>query len=43
VLLKNQALANYNFALTGVYGATGFSPGAGTTISALGTGINYTF
>ncbi|KAF1011456.1 MAG: Heme/hemopexin transporter protein HuxB [Pseudomonas fluorescens] len=43
VLLKNQSLANYNFALTGVYGASGYSPGVGTTISAIGTGINYSF
>ncbi|WP_213941769.1 porin [Pseudomonas sp. dw_612] len=43
VLLKNQSLANYNFALTGVYAATGYSPGVGTTISAFGTGINYSF
>ncbi|MGY2374296.1 porin [Pseudomonas sp. SDO524_S393] len=43
VLLKNQSLANYNFALTGVFAASGYSPGAGTTISAIGTGINYSF
>jgi predicted porin len=43
VVLKNQSLANYNFALTGVYAATGYSPGTGTTISAIGTGINYSF
>jgi len=43
VLLKNQSLANYNFALTGVTAATGYSPGVGTTISAVGTGINYSF
>lgn len=43
VLLKNNSLANYNFALTGVYAASGYSPGAGTTISAIGTGINYSF
>lgn len=43
VLLKNNSLANYNFALTGVTAASGYSPGAGTTISAIGTGINYSF
>lgn len=43
VVLKNQSLANYNFALTGVYAASGYAPGAGTTISAFGTGINYSF
>ena len=43
VVLKNQSLANYNFALTGVYAVTGYSPGTGTTISAIGTGINYSF
>jgi predicted porin len=43
VVLKNQSLANYNFALTGVYAASGYSPGTGTTISAIGTGINYSF
>ncbi|AMB84770.1 hemin-binding protein [Pseudomonas agarici] len=43
VLLQNRSLANYNFAISGVYAATGYSPGAGTTISALGTGINYSF
>ncbi|WP_017255347.1 porin [Pseudomonas tolaasii] len=43
VLLKNNSLANYNFALTGVTAASGYSPGVGTTISAIGTGINYSF
>jgi hemolysin activation/secretion protein/predicted porin len=43
VLLKNQSLANYNFALTGVTAASGYSPGVGTSISAIGTGINYSF
>ncbi|SFU80553.1 Hemolysin activation/secretion protein [Polaromonas sp. YR568] len=39
VLLRNQPLANYNYAVAGVFG----SAGAGTTIRALGVGINYTF
>ncbi|EJL83794.1 hemolysin activation/secretion protein [Herbaspirillum sp. CF444] len=43
VVLRNQALANYNFAVSGVLGATGLSPGVGTTIRALGVGVNYTF
>lgn len=43
VVLRNQALANYNFAVSGVLGATGLSPGVGTTIRALGLGVNYTF
>lgn len=43
VLLKNQSLGNYNFALTGVTAASGYSPGVGTSISAIGTGINYSF
>lgn len=43
VLLKNQSLANYNFAVAGVTAASGFAPGVGTTINAIGTGINYSF
>lgn len=43
VLLRNQALANYNYGVSGVFGATGFSPGVGTTIRAIGAGFNYTF
>lgn len=43
VILRNQALANYNFAVSGVLGATGLSPGVGTTIRAIGAGFNYTF
>jgi hemolysin activation/secretion protein len=43
VLLRNEALANYNYGVSGVFGATGFSPGAGTTIRAIGVGFNYTF
>jgi hemolysin activation/secretion protein len=39
VLLRNQPLANYNYAVAGVFG----SSGAGTTIRAIGVGINYTF
>ncbi|WP_457281568.1 ShlB/FhaC/HecB family hemolysin secretion/activation protein [Polaromonas sp. P5_D5] len=39
VLLRNQPLANYNYAVAGVFG----SAGAGTTIRAIGFGINYTF
>ncbi|MDF0730769.1 porin [Pseudomonas entomophila] len=43
VLLKNEALANYNFAVVGAFAASGYSPGVGTTINAIGTGINYSF
>lgn len=43
VLLKNESLANYNFAVAGAYAASGFAPGAGTTINAIGTGFNYSF
>lgn len=43
VLLKNQALGNYNFAVAGAYAASGYSPGVGTSITAIGTGINYSF
>jgi hypothetical protein len=39
VLLRNQPLANYNYAVAGVFG----SSGVGTTIRAIGVGINYTF
>lgn len=43
VILRNEALANYNYAVSGVLGATGLSAGVGTTIRALGVGFNYTF
>ncbi|MEQ6330501.1 ShlB/FhaC/HecB family hemolysin secretion/activation protein [Pseudomonas chengduensis] len=43
VLLKNASLANYNFAVAGAYAASGYSPGVGTTINAIGTGFNYSF
>lgn len=43
VLLKNESLANYNFAVAGAYAASGFAPGVGTTINAIGTGFNYSF
>lgn len=39
VLLRNQPLANYNYAVAGVFGTAG----VGTTIRAIGVGINYTF
>jgi len=39
VVLRNQPLASYNYAVAGVFG----SAGAGTTIRAIGVGINYTF
>ncbi|WP_431098803.1 ShlB/FhaC/HecB family hemolysin secretion/activation protein [Polaromonas aquatica] len=39
VVLRNQPLANYNYAVAGVFG----SSGVGTTIRAIGFGINYTF
>lgn len=38
-LLRNQPLANYNFAVAGVFGTSG----VGTTVRAVGVGINYTF
>lgn len=43
VLLKNASLSNYNFAVAGAYAASGYSPGVGTTINAIGTGFNYSF
>lgn len=43
VLLQNEALANYNFAVVGAFAASGYAPGVGTEINAIGTGINYTF
>lgn len=43
VILRNEALANYNYAVSGVLGASGLSAGVGTTIRALGVGFNYTF
>jgi len=39
VVLRNQPLASYNYAVAGVFG----SAGVGTTIRAIGVGINYTF
>ncbi|MBB5393216.1 MULTISPECIES: ShlB/FhaC/HecB family hemolysin secretion/activation protein [unclassified Herbaspirillum] len=42
-VLRNNALANYNYAVAGVLGASGLSSGVGTTIRAIGLGINYTF
>jgi len=39
VVLRNQPLANYNYAVAGVFGTSG----VGTTIRAIGVGINYTF
>lgn len=43
VVLRNEALANYNYAVTGVFGASGYSSGVGTTIRAIGGGFNYSF
>lgn len=43
VLLQNESLANYNFAVVGAFAASGYSPGVGTTINAIGTGFNYSF